>query len=310
MPDESWRTQERLWLANPGDQDALQRAIAARRRAGLPVPGWMLEKQVHAPRTFDADHDLDVFALLPDGRARGLGRTPGPVEVPEHRALWVQPAQPTDRTLAELAEDADLARSLPGLALGPDVTDAGLAHVASFPSLSRLDLAGCTNVRAAGLAHVAKAWTLDTLDLWSALEVDDAALAHLGSLGGLVTLNLRHCTKVTAAGIAHLARLESLAVLALGGCAKVGDDALEPLGALPQLTALDLSGTPVTDAGLASLAALPELTLLNLAHTRVTPAGLERLGGLPKLAQLYVPGLRVTKQLVALLPRCEIVSTG
>ena len=39
--DHDWRTHENVWRADPGDQDALQRAILARRRAGLPVPGWM-----------------------------------------------------------------------------------------------------------------------------------------------------------------------------------------------------------------------------------------------------------------------------
>src|SRR5688500_16164192 len=156
MPDDSWRAHERMWLANPGDQDALQRAISARRRAGMPVPAWMLEKQVHGPRTFESEHELHLFALLPDGRTRGLGQTPceGGVAVPEHRALWVQPATPTDESLADLAADVDLARALPGLALGPDVSDAGLTHLASFGALARLDLAGCTKVGPAGLAHV------------------------------------------------------------------------------------------------------------------------------------------------------------
>jgi hypothetical protein len=313
MPDESWRTSERLWQANPGDQDALARAIVARRRAGLPVPAWMLERRVHPARAFESAHALDVFALLPDGRAQGLGRTPGAVQVPAHRALWVQPDAPTDAALAELAEDDELARALPGLALAPDVTNAGLSALARFPALARLDLAGCTRVTAAGLAHVGALPALDTLDLWSATRIDDAALEPLAALGGLVTLNLRRCAKVTARGLARLARLEALAVLSLGGCAKVTDAGIDALGPLPQLTALDLSSCPITDRGLASLGALPELTLLNLSFTAITPAGLERLAPLEKLAQLYVLGCgeatrRAEKVIGKLLPRCEVVA--
>jgi hypothetical protein len=314
MHDEGWRAQERMWLADPGDQDALARAIAARRRAGLPVPAFMLEKRVHAAGRFESRHGLDVFALLPDGSVRGLGRTPvaGGLEVPEHRALWVQPEMPTDAGLRALAEDADAARQVAGLSLGPDVTDAGLAALEAFGGITRLDLAGCTRITARGLEHVGRMWGLEALDLWSALKVDDDALAHLAGLSQLVTLNLRKCAKLTARGVAHLAGLEALAVLSLGGCTKVADAALLHLARLPQLTALDLSSCPIGDAGLACLGGLSELTILNLSWTKVTAAGLEQLASLDKLVQLYVLGCPATgaaeKVLRSRLPRCEVVA--
>lgn len=314
MADAAWREHERTWQADPGNQDALLRAIAARRRAGLPVPGRMLERQVHAPRVFESEHALTVTVTLPDGRSRGCGRTPGAVSLPEHRVAWVQPATPTDAHLAALADDGALAGEVEGLSLAPDVTDAGLAHVPRLPALRRLDLAGCTRVGAAGLAHVAEAGTLEALDLWSVPGVDADGLAAVARLGGLVTLNLRRCRGVTAVGLAPLASLGELSVLSLGDCPQVGAAALEPLAGLTNLVALDLSATSTDDAGLERLLGLRELTLLNLSRTRVSPAGLLRLAALPSLAHLYLAGcredvVRAEGELRRALPRCEVVTS-
>lgn len=312
MADAAWREHERVWQADPGNQDALLRAIAARRRVGLPVPGRMLERQVHAARVFESEHALTVTVTLPDGRSRGCGRTPGPVPLPEHRVVWLQPASPTDASLEALAADEQARGQVEALSLAPDVTDAGLAQVARFPALRRLDLAGCTRVGAGGLARVGEVGTLEALDLWSVPGVNDAGLAEVARLGGLVTLNLRRCRAVTGCGLAHLGALGELSVLSLGDCPQVGSDALDPVGGMANLVALDLSGTGVDDAGLARLTGLCELTLLNLSRTRVTAAGLKRLTALPSLAQLYLAGCgedvaRSEADLRRALPRCDVV---
>jgi hypothetical protein len=312
MADATWREHERTWQADPGNQDALLRAIAARRRVGLPVPGRMLERQVHAPQVLESEHALTVTVTLPDGRSRGCGRTPGAVTLPEHRVVWLQPATPSDASLRALADDGQAADEVEALSLAPDVTEVGLAELARFPGLRRLDLAGCTKVNAAGLARVAQVGTLEALDLWSVPGVDAEGLAEVARLGGLVTLNLRRCRGVTEAGLAPLSALGELSVLSLGDCPRVTSGALAALAGLTNLVALDLSATPIDDAGLERLLGLRELTLLNLSRTRVTVKGLERLAALPSLAQLYLAGCgadvaRAERDLQRALPRCEVV---
>jgi hypothetical protein len=49
------------------------------------------------------------------------------------------------------------------------------------------------------------------------------------------------------------------------------------LAGLKNLRVLDLSNTPVTDAGLKHLEGLEQLRWLNLCNTKVTPAGVTAL---------------------------------
>jgi hypothetical protein len=320
VADAAWRAHDRQRQADPSDQDALLRAIVARRRAGMPVPGWMLEQRLHPAGPFASDHALTLTVHLPleaDGgaRRRVVGRTPGVVDLPPHRALVAQPDAPTGEALRALAADPAVAASLHGLALGPDTRDEDLAALEAFPALERLDLAGCAALGDAGLARLACLPGLTWLDLWGLGRVTDAGLMALAGLPALATLNLRHCARVSGAGLRALAGLPSLTALDLGECRLVDDAGLAHLAGIPHLTALDLSGCAVGDAGLAHLAALPELTLLNLSRTRVTPAGLPALGRLRSLAQLFLLGCGATsaqapRLLGGLLPRCEVVAVA
>jgi hypothetical protein len=317
VSDRDWRSWERRLHTNPDDQDALHRAIVARQRSGLPVPGWMHARRLFGPRRFASLHRLDVSVLLPDGRQQGVGRTPSDdaagLALPEHCTFWVKPAAPTDGSLAA-AIDALTAESVPGLALGADVTDAGLAHLERLAGhLTWLDLSACGRVTAAGLARLLPLGALATLKLWHCAGLDDEGLAHLGHLRGLSTLDLSQCGGVTDSGLRHLSSLAELASLSLGGCARVTDAGLAHLRTLPRLASLDLRRCAgLTDAGLRLLAELPELTVLNLSGCpNLTPAGLQALTELPHLSQLYVVGCgleeaRVFEALRPLADRCEV----
>lgn len=91
---------------------------------------------------------------------------------------------------------------------------------------------------------------------------------------------------------------------------RVVDNELENLNRLPKLLCLDLSGSPVNDAGLVHLKGLTELRILDLSETQVTDAGLVRLKHLTKLEVLYLGGTQVTsnglKDLENSLPKCGI----
>jgi hypothetical protein len=73
------------------------------------------------------------------------------------------------------------------------------------------------------------------------------------------------------------------------------DAALAKLGPVAgSLVSLDLSGTPVTDAGLASIAGAAGVRMLRLSETGVTDAGLQHLKGMASLESLNLYGTGVT----------------
>ena len=78
-----------------------------------------------------------------------------------------------------------------------------------------------------------------------------------------------------------------------------------------EVATLDLSHTPVTDAGLRELAPLKNLTTLNLSHTPVTDAGLRELAALKHLTTLRLSHTPVTDggiaELEQALPKCKVV---
>ena len=98
VTDLDWRKWERACEANPGDRDLLERAIASWRRAGLPIPGWLLQRQIHPPRTFNSVLRFHVYARLPGGEVRRIGRTPhGPeLEIPEHTVVVTETVREGD----------------------------------------------------------------------------------------------------------------------------------------------------------------------------------------------------------------------
>ena len=72
---------------------------------------------------------------------------------------------------------------------------------------------------------------------------------------------------------------------------KPTDDDLACLASLDQLSFLDLSGSPITDAGLEHLRRLRNLTYVNCTDTKVTAKGAEELHRiLPNAAILYGQG--------------------
>src|SRR5690349_20083731 len=95
MADSDVRQLENAFRESPGDTVLLQRLIAARRRTGEALPGWMLEREVRPARRFESDLAFEVWAELPEGEVRRVGSTPGGVEVPAHRSWCRRPAAVT-----------------------------------------------------------------------------------------------------------------------------------------------------------------------------------------------------------------------
>jgi hypothetical protein len=91
----------------------------------------------------------------------------------------------------------------------------------------------------------------------------------------------------------------------------IPDAGLKELAKLQQLTSLDLSRTRITDAGLKELAKLQQLTSLDVRETKITDAGLKEVAKLQQLTSLNLRRCdEITDAGVAelkkALPKCEI----
>lgn len=159
---------------------------------------------------------------------------------------------------------------------GSQITDAGLAHLASLTELQTLYLTG-TRITDAGLAHFTSLTELQTLYLNRCKQVTDAGLAHFINLTELRTISLSTCMQITNFGLVHLANLTELQTLLLNFCEQITDAGLAHLANLTELQDLELGGTRITDAGLAHLEACTKLEALYTSGTQVTEAGRKRL---------------------------------
>ena len=168
---------------------------------------------------------------------------------------------------------------------GPEVTDAGMAHLDSFSKLEDVRLEN-TKITGAALSYLTKSKNLRVLDI-SHSAVDDAGLAHVAKFERLEELNLAR-TKVTGKGLAHLRDLKNLKKLDLTGCRRVSEGDLENIGKLNELTDLTLEVPEVGDAGLKQLYGLAKLQNLTLLFCRATPQGITALRAkLPKTTVAY-----------------------
>jgi hypothetical protein len=314
MSDEEWRRWERLARESPGDRELVARAVGARRRVGLPVPGWLLERTVHPPRRFDRARPLLVWVIRPDGELEEVGTTPSRdpagLELPAHRAWGVQPL-PDPRLLPGLVDELEQ-HEIPGLALvrhynedewSPEqqplsFSDADLAPLERARGLRVLRLRGLTQLSDASLELVAGLPGLERLELRDCGApthavtpgIGDAGLSLLSAGGGppgLVALSLGGLGDLTDEGLRGLAGLPLLHELVLGSCPLLSDRAGSVLAQLPALERLRLWNVALSDASLQALRDSPALRALALVWTPgVTPAGLGALADLPALREL------------------------
>ncbi len=226
---------------------------------------------------------------------------------PKLRKLDLAYTHINDRALEPLKKLRQLATL--DLTFAEHITDAGLAHLRSIPSLERLSLEG-TRISDSGMSSLAALANLNALNLRSTL-ITDSAIEQLETL----------------------ARLEELSI----GANRIAGWGLIYLQALPRLKHLDLSGVQLTDDGIWSvaltdlnieaIAALRELESLNLASTeltgvakipdggmrgsntiRITDLGIEKLGLLRNLKRLDIARARIGERGLrglAMLPQLE-----
>lgn len=156
---------------------------------------------------------------------------------------------------------------------GRQVTDEDFKTLAKHLMLRRLVLAD-TPTTDDQLKLLDRNAMLEDLSL-RGTKITDAGLAHISRLPALQRLDLAR-TAITDAGVKHLADTH-LRDLDLADT-KITDAAVEalvtPHGPGEYLTALDLSGTPVSDACARFLQRMPRLRTLTVRRTEITEAGI------------------------------------
>lgn len=100
-------------------------------------------------------------------------------------------------------------------------------------------------------------------------------------------------------------------VLVFFSAGRANDGDLNWLEKLPELQRLNLSDSPITDAGLAHLKGLAQLEELDLSGTKVTDVGLKHLKGLTKLQEVNLSRTKVTaagvSELQQAAPRAKLI---
>ncbi|CAI5499469.1 unnamed protein product, partial [Closterium sp. Naga37s-1] len=208
-------------------------------------------------------------------------------EVSQFLSVLDLPAVRGCRQWSEAVPDMAL-MDLSGVSL---LTDAALARVASFSSLTTLNLNDSSGFTEAGLKGLFSLTTLKCLTLQNTATTD-GALEGISSLKDLRVLDLFH-TKVTDAGVAKLQGMSALVELFLGDCTAVTNASMAHVGKLTALETLTLSDTAVTEDGLQRLSTLAALKLLVLPPG-VTDSGMKHLRNLKRLEKLGVWDAKIT----------------
>lgn len=295
MADDEWRAAERRLEADPGDQEALARVIAGRRRAGLEVPLALLDAVRRPARSFTTSLKAHVHGVSPDGRLFCFGRTNvagagSTVTLPEHRELILEPepkAPLPDVVAAAREGDAQ------GLLLqspGKQVPALPGRALAAATHLERLDLHGW-RVEAADVEPLRALPALWSLDL-RGCDVAPGASAALAALPALARLRLRYLISRRGAlpDLGPLAGARGLGGLELWSIPLDGRQATAL--AKGALRALRLMRSSLDEAAVAALAGSG---LEALALDDVTAPGLlEALPRLERLRAVELVALRAT----------------
>lgn len=168
---------------------------------------------------------------------------------------------------------------------GETITDDDLATLRNLPRLTSAAIEDAPNVTDAGLAHLAALGKLDHLYL-NCPQITDAGLVHLRGLHMLGHVHLES-DYITDAGLVHLKGLPKLWSITLKSN-HITDAGLVHLEGL-QLYSVWLASDCITDAGLLHLKAHTRLDSLRVDGS-VTDAGMEHLTGLTNLEQLRFSG--------------------
>jgi len=212
----------------------------------------------------------------------------------------------------------------------PELTDAGMKHIASIQTLEYLYVSGATKISdesAARFAALPKlrelaltlaesitseglkplaATKLERLEISACKSLDDKALKHLAAIKTLKNLGIRQ-VQLTDDGVAELAGHPALTRLDISFCGEPGDDAMAACAKIPTLEELVLNRLiNVSDKGIKALAGLPALRKLALgAMPRLSADALKPLVECKSLRVLHLQSqVNVSKAMLEPLMSC------
>ena len=259
-------------------------------------------------------------AASPAATAPPPAAAPAPVPAAVDPALLVEaflkevPEKKTNETLQALGAlpEEFRARITECNLDGSLVNDMGLAEVAKFPNLVKINLVACTQITDNGLAAIKDLKLLEVVVL-ERCAISDAGIVHLRNLSNLKVLNLNQ-TAVTDAGflklaptsLSHLEELYITSVKVDGSCFRrvpLGDALrvlaaggsslglhLEVLKTLRNLEEANLYSAQVSDKTVAALKGHSKLRILHLGLNGLTDNGARQLTGLSGLEDLTFRG--------------------
>ena len=204
-------------------------------------------------------------------------------KLPALKNLSVNRCKLTDEAVSHLSH----VKTLESLNLpSHDISDRGLADIATFPKLRELHVGG--DISDAGIAHLAKLTNLEELEI-DGKDITDEGIRQLSRLPNLTKLNLNGCPGLTSEGIRQIAKLPNLTDLVLSCGPNIGDDALSQMTKMKGLKKLrlGLAETNMTLSSLTRLNDLPNLTKLNVPDVNRGDNNLD-VAGLPKLEELVI----------------------
>ncbi len=248
-----------------------------------------------------------------------------PLQSLEELRLYYIKGRITDAGAEHLAR----LKSLRTISASTDMTDKGVALLATLPNLEQLLLDG-QGVTDACAGDIAKMKSLKKL-WFQHCAVSDALLQQIASLPNLAEL-LFHDTRVTGDGFRRLrdapkfrklwihfseqkladqprphlreiGKLAQIKDLRIEGGSLASSD-LNDLADLVNLEQLNVASIAVDDEGASALASLKRLKRLEIASGVFTDVGLERLSRLPRLEFLGIEG-RFTDDGLGCLARLE-----
>ncbi len=157
---------------------------------------------------------------------------------------------------------------------GEQANDVSLQHIQGMEHLTRIFMWDAVQVTDAGVLHLTTLPSLKQLHL-SNSQITDKSLELLGQMKQLERLSLQG-NRFTDAGLAHLRALKQLRSLAVDlGPTHITDEGAGHLATLTKLESLMIQNTEVTDVGLRRLEGLANLKRLDITGTQVTSAGIE-----------------------------------
>jgi len=188
-----------------------------------------------------------------------------------------------------------------------DLTDVGLARLATYDGLARLVLNG-VGVTDAGLSRLELSRSLKVLDL-SSTAITDHASINLSRLVGLTELSLAD-TEFSDRGLARVEGLKKLESLDLAGLPITANGLTAALPGFTALRHVNLAETWIVNADLRVLGTVKNLESLSLRDTVISDRGVPAILALKSLKKLWIERTRISEmgleQIKNGLPKCEV----